>query len=587
MPDIIRSTSRDFNTVKADINSNAALRDKPDWWKNMIAGLADWADLYNNASYNNSILRTSFTRQRTSDLLELIDYYLGGQSTAVGTLLFYVRDSATFPFTLQTQDLAALSQGTLLVSSKRYEARDTVTIDLVTEGFVSAAVNISTDSIAVTTDYVYTGHKVRLETDDTLPAPLTNTDSYYMIVNSPTSISLATSIENALNGVAIDLTDIGVGNHTLKLYSKAVTCYQQNSVDDIIIGDSDASDWQTFSLPDRNVLTNTITAEVNGDVWTNELGINSGLSDKHFRMIPLSDQEWKTQFGNDEYGAIPQDGFSISVSYAYGGGAESNVSKPNSVNNYAGTSSDIGGVSNANNILTGGDNEEAVSNAKIVAPILLKARNTFVMTEDGEAIALGTPGIAQSKVFRNAFGPLSCNVLTVANGGGSPDSSVRDTLKEDLISKSILESIDVRVPDTTTLIILQNTIAAAKIKAGFVWSGQVDKYFDLAWSLFWTETSNEILTEYLANGISGAVTKINAILGFTFESSDYSFIEPLVENIVPRQFGVSVQESNAFSYVETYTPGVQYMTIASPSFPVTLASDQITGRGTRTLTEIS
>jgi flagellar hook-associated protein 3 len=66
------------------------------------------------------------------------------------------------------------------------------------------------------TQKIYTtGSRVDLSTTGTLPAGLSADTTYYAIKISDTEIKLATSLDNARNGVAVDFTDDGSGEHTI------------------------------------------------------------------------------------------------------------------------------------------------------------------------------------------------------------------------------------------------------------------------------------------------------------------------------------------------------------------------------------
>jgi hypothetical protein len=88
---------------------------------------------------------------------------------------------------------------------------------LYTSTFTAAA---SSDQItADTTNELYTGAMVQVSTTGTLPNTsagllVAGTD-YFIIDISPTVKKLATSLDNAMTGTAIDLTDAGSGTHTI------------------------------------------------------------------------------------------------------------------------------------------------------------------------------------------------------------------------------------------------------------------------------------------------------------------------------------------------------------------------------------
>lgn len=77
-----------------------------------------------------------------------------------------------------------------------------------------AAVNTGADTIAVSNDYA-TGTQLTFRTAGTAPSPLVNNTVYFAIRVSATSIKLATTLNNANLGTAINLTTAGVGSFTL------------------------------------------------------------------------------------------------------------------------------------------------------------------------------------------------------------------------------------------------------------------------------------------------------------------------------------------------------------------------------------
>lgn len=84
--------------------------------------------------------------------------------------------------------------------------------------FEDSDVTVGTDTIVVDSNqYLYTGQAVALTTSGTLPSGLSAT-TYYVIRVSATAIKLATSVANANEGTAVDITAAsGGGTHTLTL----------------------------------------------------------------------------------------------------------------------------------------------------------------------------------------------------------------------------------------------------------------------------------------------------------------------------------------------------------------------------------
>ena len=579
MSNPIMYTSRTFNTILNDINSDADLIDKPEWWKRVWAGIGDVLSVYLNAQANQTFLETAFTRQAVTDLCRLIDYELAPHTTASGVVLFFLDPTVAPPYAIALADLIALSEGSLSIASKRFEARSALSVTAVSEGFTA---NAGTDQLLVARVYT-TGELVRVSSTVTLPDPLQASTNYYAIYIDDTHIKLALSLSDAYAGTIIDIIDAGAGVHTIVLWSRQVTMYQQTSVDSYSLGISDGTtEWQEFDTADNFVLEDTITMTINALSWVRvDTFIDSTASDRHFRLLFNTDGSSFVQFGDGTYGLIPP-AFDINVTYATGGGTNSNINAIDRVNTYAGTDSNVTGVSNPA-VLTGGDDAEALESAKRLAPLLLKTRDRFVTVDDGEALVLSFGGITRTKVIKNEFGVLSCKVVGIASGGGNPSGAVKTAIQTFLIDRTILESIDVRFEDAT--ITATNVTSAAKVLSGFTYAN-VEPFFDLAWKMFLAEVGAEIVEIFTDDGIADAVTFINSHWTLTFTADDYAQISTLIDNLEPRDFGDTIQESDAFAYIDNFVEGIDYMTIAIPAFPISNASDEITKEGAFTLTEI-
>ena len=568
----IAYTSRTFSTVLNDLNNTTGLADKPDWFKKYIAGLADLLNMYINATANQSFLRTAFTRQAVFDLCTLIDYAMTPIATSSGVLLIYLdADTVAFPKTVTQANLVAQSEGSLTISSLQFEARAATVQASTSEIFTT---NFAADNNLDVARVYTTGEKVRVSTSNTLPGGLSTGTDYYVIKISATEIRLATSIANAYLGTEITLTDDGVGNHTVTLYSIQVDFYQQKSGEaDIDIGTSDGiTSWQEFDLPDVNILEDTITLTINSLTWTRvDSFIDSTGASRHFLLRYNSDGTSFIKFGNGTYGAIPGN-FPVYANYAYGGGEDSNVSEVNTINTYAGSDSDVTGVSNPSTF-TGADDEESISSAKNTAPILLKTRDRFVTQVDGETLAENYSGVSIARVNGLVYGSLSAQVLIVPNGGGAPSAPLKAALDVYLTDRCILDSIDVRVEDPTYVPVA--VTATVKILSGYVFA-DVQVYVVLALRLLFSEVTKEIKEEYENDGIVDAVASINTKWSTSFGTADYDQIIILLENVSPTEFGKDFEESDVLAYIDSYVAGVDYWSITIPgAWPVSIDTDEI------------
>jgi len=234
----LQYTSRTYLTILADINADATLADKPDWWKRMVAGLGDTLSFQNNASANQAFLRTAFTKQAVADLCEQIDYFPTPRVMSSGSLMFDIIPTLSFPYTIAVTNLAAMAPGSVAVPSRRFESRLPLTVTSSTEATAYTTWTVADDKITVANVYT-TGEKVRLSFSatppTTVPQVAVSTD-YFAIYVDATNIRLATSRANAIAGTYIDITAQGTGNHTFTRLSRTATAYQQTTIASYKVG---------------------------------------------------------------------------------------------------------------------------------------------------------------------------------------------------------------------------------------------------------------------------------------------------------------------------------------------------------------
>jgi hypothetical protein len=558
-----------------DINSDNELADKPVWFKRMIAGVGDMLSMINNAAANNAYLRTAFTRQAVMDLCQLIGYEVPDATTSAGMVVFNLNpDTAFLPHTIKAKDLVSFTKGD---NPLRFEGRsDCVIPNTYTTGDNATIVS---SAFAVNKQF-YVGQLIRF--DGTLPAALKKDTNYYAIPISDTRIQVATTLQRALNGVYINIVAT-TGYTQIYVYSGAVTCYQQEYKEDILLGTAGNEEWQEFDLPDAKVLRDTLQIKINGITWERvDSLVFSKATEQKYQYVQLLDRKSYIRFGNNEYGAIPPN-FPILASYYVGGGANTNVNTIGNISVYGGGDADVTEAINVTT-MSGGSDPQSIEVAKKIAPGLLKSRDRFVTTEDGENLAIGYGGIALCKVFPNFYGILSAKVVCVALGGGNPTALRQAEIQQYLIDRSILNSIDVRVVNST--IVKRNVSSQCVVLPGYEVSFVKD-LFRIAWKMFLTETGQEIVDAYQSGGIDYAIETIQMNLGETITAEMYDTVEEIIQDMLNsgvRQFGETVQQSEAVSFIQGNIKGVDYMTITSPTFPLTHAVDAISSVGTVTIT---
>jgi len=99
--------------------------------------------------------------------------------------------------------------------------------------FATSDVNTTDDEITEVAHGFTTGLKGQTSTTTTLPAGLSTSTDYFVIVIDVDTYQLATSLANSLAGTQIDITDQGTGTHTFTPTSVAgATVTLQKSNDD-------------------------------------------------------------------------------------------------------------------------------------------------------------------------------------------------------------------------------------------------------------------------------------------------------------------------------------------------------------------
>lgn len=572
MTNPIQYTSRTFQTILADINSDKELADKPEWFKRLIAGVGDVMSMCLDAQGNNSYLETAFTRDAVKKLCQLIGYKLAVHTTSVGKLKFYLTDTTVFPITVNKKDLCAIYGR---VSSMRFESREDATLSAITEVLVGTGntdhitLNIGSETSFETYDKVYVSN-----------API-ETGYYYLKVDG-LNIYFANSVED----ITLERwVTVQTGSYTCKSYTLTVQCYQQEQKDIVSIGNSDGNTpWQTFSLPDEKILQETLVITINDEVWTRVDDFSESMStSKHYRLDYNNDYTAKIVFGNGVYGAIPEN-FPIYAQYAVGGGADTNINTPNAINVYSGGAEKIEGVCNSTS-MNGGTDQESIESAKILAPASLKTQDRFVTVDDGLILIYRTGLSSIACIQSNYYGSLSCRVQCVANGGGNLSAQSKLYIQQYLKDRSVLGSVDVRVADTVFL--SQSLTINVSFSIGYTLQ-QIEPYLQICCKLFFTECGKEIVDMYKSTGLARAVNLINQIFSTSFDSTDnqiYNMLQYL-SRIGYRKYGETIHESNLIAMISNCVEGINYLTFSDIIFPIVIPENEITTVGTYTINEV-
>jgi len=213
--------------------------------------------------------------------------------------------------------------------------------------------------------------------------------------------------------------------------TNTVSALQAQTVQDEVLGGSDGSPNQTFTLANTPVLPGTLQLQVNeqGADFENWTGVTDFFgSDSKAQVYVLNPATGVVRFGDGVNGAIPlgnvenANGNIVARSYRYGGGESGNVAA--SALNTLQTS--VPGIDDnkVSNLFAafGGSDEETLADAKKRAPQVLKTRCRAVTAEDFEYLATQAANIARAFTiplanpnFPGVKVPGSITVIVVPN----------------------------------------------------------------------------------------------------------------------------------------------------------------------------
>ena len=98
------------------------------------------------------------------------------------------------------------------------KVRNVITVTPESRTFATGDVNTTTNVITIATASTFpTGTPIKFSSTSAVPAGLVAGTTYYAINVSSTTIKVATTLDNAMLGNAIDITSTGTGTHTLRM----------------------------------------------------------------------------------------------------------------------------------------------------------------------------------------------------------------------------------------------------------------------------------------------------------------------------------------------------------------------------------
>lgn len=244
----------------------------------------------------------------------------------------------------------------------------------------------------------------------------------------------------------IDFSTAAVDPGTGRRVSRAVPVEEGRLFTGQLLGASDGSTDQRFTLPHPGVILRPPGAALPGDItvtvtlpddatppqkWALRDSLAfSGPADQHFAVRVDDQDRAAVAFGDDRFGAIPDPGARVTASYRVGGGAGGNVppgtisvilDAPALAKLGAGVTNPIGAA--------GGADREDIEHAVRHAPAVFRSLRRAVTTADYEAIALSFKGVAKVRAVATSWNEVT---LFVAPEGGRRGEHVSDVLEANL-----------------------------------------------------------------------------------------------------------------------------------------------------------
>lgn len=323
--------------------------------------------------------------------------------------------------------------------------------------------------------------------------------------------------------------------------SATVSCVQGETISEEIIGSSTAEVHQRFALARKPVVWQSETVEVLDGSWTEwtrvDSFVDSGSTDKHYRIEVNEARDYYIVFGDGVNGAIPIRGTNnIRATYRKGGGTVGNVAA-NTIMELLSTVSYVESVTNVAKA-SGGVDRETLDHARIYGPASIRTNNRMVTIQDIENLCAAYRsakygGVVHAIAYE--VGHWMAQVRVVPQAGGAVSAGLKAELEDYLENKRMIGTI-------------VNVVEAEYV------------YVDITAEV-------NVLPNYSTSEVAAKVRE-NLV---AFLSPRY---QDQATGLYPHTFGRNLYKADLFRVIQS-TPGVDFCQITEPSGDTIVAKYQI------------
>lgn len=255
--------------------------------------------------------------------------------------------------------------------------------------------------------------------------------------------------------------------------SATVTATQGETVSNEIIGVSDGTANQTFSLFNKSVINKSIVITISGINYTQVeyLIDSSGYSSVFSATTDAEDVTYIT-FGDSISGRIPPNGAQIYATYRIGGGVIGNVASntikyiinvPNSTIPAGLTVSNQDIYISGDGAATGGADAESTNSIRINAPLSIRAINRAVSLSDYSYLTVQVSGVSKAISSADVYTSVTIYIAPSGDPGVASDN-VTPTAVFNNVATAVEAYLVDKAPANTTITFQPPKYAGVKLE---------------------------------------------------------------------------------------------------------------------------